>query len=194
VTHAFAPSGALELDQLNESGFEEKCVPGKITSWQRLDLWQDSLLTMVKCLVFVVHRRFPTNVIRQSLLALLVSIAFVFPADAADLHRLQSRHVPAGITNLTAMGRAPASQRLNLAISLPLRKPQELDNLLQQLYDPTSANYHRYLTPEQFAARFGPSQADYSALVGFAQSNGLTVTVTHPNRLVLDVEAAVSDI
>ena len=83
---------------------------------------------------------------------------------------------------------------MNLAIGLPLRNKQELDALLQQLYDPASPNYHRYLTPEQFTERFGPTENDYQALMDFAKANGLAVTVTHPNRVVLDVAGTVTDI
>jgi hypothetical protein len=92
------------------------------------------------------------------------------------------------------MGTLPGSQRLNLAIGLPLRNERDLDALLQQLYDPASPNYRRYLTPEQFTERFGPTEADYQALMDFAASNDLTITVTHPNRVVLNVAGTVTDI
>ena len=133
-------------------------------------------------------------VIHLSCLALLTSFALLLPAGAADLQKLKSGHIPAALTRLTPIGILPASHRLNLAISLPLRNEQELDALLQQLYDTASPNYRRYLTPEQFTQRFGPTEQDYQALMDFAKSNGLTVTVTHPNRVVLDVEGAVADI
>ena len=92
------------------------------------------------------------------------------------------------------MSRPPATDRLNLAIGLPLRNRPALTNLLQQLYDPRSANFHRYLTPEQFTGKFGPTDADYQALISFAKSNNLTVTGTHANRILLDVEASVFDV
>ncbi len=85
------------------------------------------------------------------------------------------------------MNRLPATNRLNLAIGLPLRNQAALDKLLAEIYDPASTNYHHYLTPEQFAAQFGPTEQDYQALIHFAQTNGLTVTATYPNRTLLDV-------
>ena len=115
-------------------------------------------------------------------------------AFGAPSQTLKGHHVPAAVANLVPTGKLPGSQRLNLAIGLPLRNEQELDALLQQLYDPASPHYHRYLTPEEFTARFGPTETDYQALVGFAKANGLTVTTKHPNRVVLDVSGAVSDI
>ncbi len=103
-------------------------------------------------------------------------------------------HVPREVAHLQPTGRMAASARLSLAIGLPLRNPEGLTNLLRQIYDPTGPLYRQYLTPDQFAARFGPAEQDYAAVIEFARSNGFTVTVTHPNRVVLDVNAAVGDI
>jgi uncharacterized repeat protein (TIGR03803 family) len=88
---------------------------------------------------------------------------------------------------------APSSL-LNLAIGLPLRNQESLTTLLDQLYDPASPQYRHYLTPEQFAEKFGPAKADYEALMAFAKAQGLRVTATHPNRTLLDVSGLVEDI
>jgi uncharacterized repeat protein (TIGR01451 family) len=124
----------------------------------------------------------------------LIACGLVLTAAAAERQRLNGRHVPASVARLAPVGDLPGSRRLNLAIGLPLRNQGELDSLLQDLYDPSSPNYHRYLTPEQFTERFGPTEKYYEALMDFAKANGLTVTVTHPNRVVLDVAGTVTDI
>ena len=95
---------------------------------------------------------------------------------------------------LTPIGRENGTDHLQLAIGLPLRNQGALGALLAQIYDPASTNYHRYLTPEEFTAQFGPTEQDYQAVVLYAQQNGFRVTATHPNRMVLDVDAAVTDI
>ena len=46
-----------------------------------------------------------------------------------------------------------------------------------------------FLTPPEFTARFGPTEADYATVKNFALTNGFTITGTHPNRVVLDVRA-----
>jgi hypothetical protein len=96
-------------------------------------------------------------------------------------------HVPPVLAHLTPVGNLPATRQLNLAIGLPLRNHAELDELLRQLYDPASPNFHKFLTPEEFTARFGPTEADYAAVEDFARTNGLVVTGTYGNRLLLDV-------
>ena len=105
-------------------------------------------------------------------------------------------HIPRVVAelHLQTVGRFPGTNRLRLAIGLPLRNREGLDRLLQQIYDPASTNYHHYLTPQQFTEMFGPTEQDYQAVMAFAMANGLTVTATHPNRVVLDVAGAVTDI
>ena len=105
-----------------------------------------------------------------------------------------SGHRPVPAANLHALGRLETTNSLNLAIGLPLRHQASLARLLQELYDPASPNFHRYLTPAQFADQFGPTETDYRAVIAFAQANGLTVTATHPNRTLLDVKGTVASI
>jgi subtilase family serine protease len=92
------------------------------------------------------------------------------------------------------LNRMPANQSLRLNIALPLRNEAELDLLLQELNDPQNPLYRQYLSVEQFADRFGPTQEDYNAVVRFAQNNGLRVTSTSPNRLLVNVDGTVANI
>ena len=103
-------------------------------------------------------------------------------------------NVRKAVLGLQPLGRKAPTDLMNLAIGLPLRDPAGLTNFLRQVYDPASPNYHQYLTPAQFTERFGPTVADYQALIAFAAANHLKVTGQHPNRTVLDVEASVSDV
>ena len=83
---------------------------------------------------------------------------------------------------------------MNLAIGLPLRNTEALTNLLEQVYDPASPNYHHYLTPEQFTQQFGPTEQDYQQVKEFARAHDLVVIGEHPNRMLLDVRGKASDI
>jgi len=124
-----------------------------------------------------------------------VLLLFASAAMAAETQVL-SGHVPLAVTqlNLLPLGRLPGTNRLNLAIGLPLRNQGALDALLQQISDPTSPGFRHYLTPEQFAERFGPTEKDYEALVAFATSHGFVVTARHPNRAILSVTASAADV
>jgi uncharacterized repeat protein (TIGR03803 family) len=134
----------------------------------------------------------------QGSVALLCAVLFLQstkPSQAAERQTLAG-HVPEAVTasHLQPMGRLLESTNLHLVIGLPLQNKGALTNLLQQLYDPSSPNYHHYLTPAQFTASFGPSNQDYQALINFAKTNGLEIVGTHGNRVLLDVSGNVSAI
>ena len=134
--------------------------------------------------------------LQQSSAALLVGV-LLFAASAQAQQRLTlTPHVPPAVVNGQASlaGEMPSTERMSLAVSLPLRHEADLDNLLQQIYDPQSPNYHRYLSVEEFTERFGPSLDDRDAIVRFAEAHGLTVTEAHANRLVVDVEGPVANV
>jgi len=134
----------------------------------------------------------------HGLLGFLLSAASLLlllsASSALAAPQLLPAHVSAAVARSPAVERLAATNRLNLAIGLPLRNPDALARLLRELYDPAHPNYRHYLTPEQFAARFGPSEQDYQAVIAFAQANGLAVRHTHPNRALVDVTGSVADI
>ena len=108
--------------------------------------------------------------------------------------KLQGSHVPPITKRLASIGELEGDRHLDLSIGLPLCNREKLTNLLQELYQPSSANFRHYLTADQFASSFAPSQEDYQAVIRFAQSHGLKVKRTHPNRTLLDVSGSVGDI
>jgi uncharacterized repeat protein (TIGR03803 family) len=117
----------------------------------------------------------------------------VEPALAAEAQALHGS-VPEAVARLAPVGRLPASKHLDVVIGLPLRNRERLGVLLQGIYKPGSANYRHYLTPQQFTEQFGPAEADYQAVIAFANSHGLKVTGTHANRTLVDVNGTVAEI
>src|ERR1700761_3352669 len=91
-----------------------------------------------------------------------------------------------------AVGRLPADQLMSLDIVLPLRNQAGLERLLDEIYDPSSASYRHYLTVPEFTAQFGPTQADYDAVVQYARSNGLTVVGGSRDGMDVQVKGTVS--
>ncbi|MEY2427256.1 MAG: hypothetical protein QOJ40_141, partial [Verrucomicrobiota bacterium] len=127
------------------------------------------------------------------LAVLLLPLISAGPARGLP-QKILTGHVPSAGTRSQPLGLLPEANRLDLEIALPLRNQNELAHLLQQICDPASPNYRQYLAPKQFAAQFGPTEKDYQQLIAFARANGLTVTGTHPNRTLLDVNGSVRDI
>jgi subtilase family serine protease len=129
----------------------------------------------------------------------LAAVALVLVASyvcQAQSQSLMTRHVREAALSGQApsIGRLPSGQVMRLVLVLPLRHQPELENFLQELFDPSSATYRQFLTVEEFTARFGPSPEDYDAVIQFAKANGLTVVGTSRNRLNVDVSGPVANI
>jgi subtilase family serine protease len=147
-----------------------------------------------------VIKSFKANLVQRHHLFILVTSACVagllisWSTAAANAQQVLSGHVPQAVANSRALNPLANTTRLDLAIGLPLRNQNELDELLAELQDPASPNFKHYLSAQQFAAEFGPTEQDYQALIQFAHENGLVVTGTHSNRVLLDVSGETSAI
>ncbi len=70
----------------------------------------------------------------------------------------------------------------------------ELEQLLADQQTPGSPDYHRWLTPEQYADRFGVSEPDLSQIAGWLQAQGLTVVSTARARNLVAVSGTAAQI
>ena len=114
---------------------------------------------------------------RVGLLLLAILTIAAFGSLDSYAQYVATRHVRQVARNGRAaiVGQMPASQMMTLNVVLPLGNPSGLDEFLSELYDPNSPSFHQYLTPAQFTARFGPSEADYAAAASYVKANGFQV-------------------
>jgi subtilase family serine protease len=61
-----------------------------------------------------------------------------------------------------------------------------LSQFIAEQSDPHSPNYHKWLTPAQFAANFGVASEDVDAVTAWLRQNGFTVNGVAPTGLVID--------
>jgi len=123
----------------------------------------------------------------------LLLTLLMLPA-VAEQRQVLHGHVPRLAAQVQPIGLLPATQKLSLAVGLPLRHQEEFESLLRAIYDPGSPQYRHFLTPQEIAARFGPAKEDYAAVMAFMQTNGFTVTGSQADRTLLRVSGAVADI
>ena len=124
----------------------------------------------------------------------LAAICLVSTLPSPAAQQILTGHMRAVTQALKPVGQLDSTRQLDLAIGLPLRNREQLTNLLESLYDPTSPNFRHFLNADQFTASFGPSQSDYQSVIDFAKAHGLTVKRTHANRTLVDVTGSVADI
>jgi subtilase family serine protease len=154
------------------------------------------------CVVFVVlGGDMGRNLIRFMLilllLALIVGGSLTFWRFSARAYLGPNAYVslPGHTVPLTLYAQSlqdtASNQPLALSISLQPQNEAALDNLLQQLYDPTSPNYQQFLTPDQFQQLFSPSDSQVQEVVSYLQGQGLTVTNVSSNNLLIDASGNV---
>jgi subtilase family serine protease len=97
----------------------------------------------------------------------------------------------------TDQGRMDGGTRLE-GVSLVFKRTaaQEAaaEKLLADQQNPSSASYHKWLTPEQYADRFGLSQADLDKVTSWLRSQGFTVNRTARGRTQVWFSGTVSQI
>lgn len=61
-----------------------------------------------------------------------------------------------------------------------------LQQFIGQVQDPHSAEYHNWLTAEEFGARFGPAQKDIETVTAWLESHGMQVNLVYASGMVID--------
>ena len=71
----------------------------------------------------------------------------------------------------------PEFKLSNIKMSFKSTPEQQaaLDQLLASQQDPSSANYHQWLTPEEFGDRFGLNKSDIARISGWLESEGFSI-------------------
>lgn len=98
------------------------------------------------------------------------------------------------VSHSRMLGSANSQQQLQLSIGLKMRNEPQLESLLHDLYTPGSAQFHHFLTPQQFAAEFAPTQTQQQQVIDYLRSEGITVNQVAPNGLLIDASASISTI
>jgi kumamolisin len=135
--------------------------------------------------------------VRKIGLYLLTAVAMLcFATSDSNAQSISTRHVREATRSGEAkpVGQLSSERIMNLDIVLNLRDRAGLQDFLGELYDPSSPSYRKYLTPQEFTAKFGPTQADYEAVVSWAKANGLTVVGGTRDGMDVQVSGRVSTI
>jgi hypothetical protein len=77
--------------------------------------------------------------------------------------------------------------RVMLVLSPAKDTASQIQTLLDHQQDRTSADYHRWLTPEEFGQQFGPAPQDILAVKGWLAQQGLQVTAVAKSGLWMEL-------
>ena len=137
-----------------------------------------------------------TRKLSTFLLAIFALVSCASVVSQAQTQSLLTKHVFEEVSTgkVASLGHLPATQSLRLVLVLPHSNQAGLEDFLKEVYDPSSPSYRKFLTVEEFTAKFGPSQEDYDAVIQYAKANDLKVVGTSRNRMNIDVTGTVANI
>lgn len=94
-------------------------------------------------------------------------------------------------------GRVPADTKLesvSMVFNRSAAQEADLQALIAAQQDPRSPQYHKWLTPDDFAARFGMTDADISKVAFWLQQQGFTIDGSSRSRTRLSFSGTVQQV
>lgn len=95
------------------------------------------------------------------------------------------------------VGRMPAATKLmgmTISFNLTAQQQANLQALLKAQQNPNSSEYHHWLTPEEYGARFGMSDADLEKVEQWLQSEGFTIDSVNNARNAIHFSGTVGQV
>ncbi len=122
-------------------------------------------------------------------LACALTLAVLLPVGAARAASVRVGRVPSVPAGARFMGMVPAGTRMRVTVALRPRDPAALAAYARAVSTPGSAGYRRYLTPAQFARRFGATPAQIAAVRRSLRAHGLSAGAVSRGALSISVAA-----
>ncbi|WP_323120302.1 S53 family peptidase [Burkholderia alba] len=87
-----------------------------------------------------------------------------------------------------------AGETVDVVLGLNLRNEAQLDQFLHDLHTPGSPQYRRFVTPEQFAAQYAPTEQQVAAVTAHLRKAGFVNIVVSPNRLLVSASGTAATV
>ncbi len=114
----------------------------------------------------------------------------------SEMSPLQGSQHPLALPQNDA-GRMPGDSRLSgisLYFSRSAAQQADLEALLAAQQNPSSPQYHQWLTPDQFAARFGMAQTDIAQVQSWLQQQGFSIDSVARSRNMIRFSGTVNQV
>ena len=130
--------------------------------------------------------------VKMTVLLLFIT-TFASLVAASNVHSITSNtpRMPANAQNL---GPENTAKMMTVTLWLRQHNKAELDALASSMYQKGSPLYHRWLTREQYAARFAPTANEAATVREFLSSHGLKVASVDKNNHFVVAQGRVADV
>ena len=124
------------------------------------------------------------SIARRAALAVVGLLALAPAAQAATStsRTTLTNSTPDWATPNAQVGSVPDSAQHTFWVYLSMRNSKALDAAIAAVSNPASAGYGKYLTPDQFRARYAPTDADVAAVRAYLKQAGFAVSADRPDN------------
>ena len=91
------------------------------------------------------------------------------------------------------LGPEDQSKQISVTVWLNLHNKASLDTIVEQMYDKTSPNYHKFLTMKEFKTQFAPTAKDIATVRNFLAVHNMKVSSIDRNNHFIVAQGSVGD-
>src|SRR5450631_2315716 len=115
--------------------------------------------------------------------------------DESSLLTLHGNTPPlAGAKDIGAAPASLAASRLILVLARSGAQEASLQTWLNSVQNANSPEFQKWVTPEEFGARFGVSDADLARIQGWLQGHGFTINKVAPGRMSVEFSGTTAQV
>jgi subtilase family serine protease len=85
-------------------------------------------------------------------------------------------------------------EHMLLQLQRPPEQEQALKEFIDQLHNPASPNFHRWLSAQEFGEKFGPAPEDLNTITTWLQSHGFQVNMVYPSGMLIDFSGSAGQV
>jgi subtilase family serine protease len=101
-------------------------------------------------------------------------------------------NTPGFVTTAKNLGPVNPSETIDVAVWLNPHNRAEMDTLAEELYDPTSSNYHNWLKPSDIVTKFAPTAQEAQTVGKFLSAHNLPVVAIGPDNFMVHARGTVA--
>jgi subtilase family serine protease len=130
----------------------------------------------------------------QKVSKLVMGIALTFLATNSSVHAQPVEdNVSKGIRYSSDLGPVDPSTEINVTVHLKLPKQAEFDKAVDELYDPESPTFHKWMTEKELKT-YAPTDAQIEVVRKELEKQGLTILSTEANGFTIRARGNASNV
>jgi subtilase family serine protease len=134
------------------------------------------------------------RIVRTLFCILVFSVMFAALLIApASFAQRTANNVPDGIRQANDLGLVDFGKEINITVHLKLQNEAAFDKVVDELYDPASPTFHKWLTEEDLK-KYEPTKEQFEAVRGELVNHGLTIISRDENRFSIRAHGAAGNV